>query len=71
MVYIKAGKVFDGNDFIGSKVIVIQDGVIQDIRDAGVSIPEGAEVIDARGITILPGLIDSHIHFMAPPMPYV
>jgi len=29
-----------------------------------VSIPEGAEVIDARGKTVMPGLIDSHVHIM-------
>ncbi|HEY6216988.1 MAG TPA: hypothetical protein VIW74_09990, partial [Pyrinomonadaceae bacterium] len=27
-----------------------------------VSIPAGAEVVDAKGLTLLPGLIDSHFH---------
>lgn len=30
----------------------------------GVEIPEGAHVIDVRGKWVVPGLIDSHIHFM-------
>jgi imidazolonepropionase-like amidohydrolase len=28
----------------------------------GVTIPTGAEIIDAKGLTLLPGLIDSHFH---------
>ena len=30
-------------------------------RDA-LTVPAGAEVVDARGMTILPGLIDAHVH---------
>ena len=26
------------------------------------TVPDGAEVVDARGMTILPGLIDAHVH---------
>ena len=29
---------------------------------ASISIPSGAEVFDAKGLTLLPGLIDSHFH---------
>ena len=43
--------------------VVMQDGRFITIGKRGeVSIPQGAEVIDAKGKTILPGLIDGHCH---------
>jgi imidazolonepropionase-like amidohydrolase len=44
-------------------VIVIENGRFKAVGRAGqVKEPEGAEVIDARGLTILPGFIDGHAH---------
>ncbi|NGO81087.1 amidohydrolase family protein [Streptomyces sp. YC504] len=44
-------------------VVVIENGVV---RAAGarrdVAVPQGAEVVDAHGKWILPGLVDAHIH---------
>src|SRR3989442_3201468 len=34
------------------------------------SLPEGKEVIDAKGKHILPGLIDAHVHFREPGLTY-
>src|ERR1700757_3366247 len=34
------------------------------------SLPDGKEVIDARGKHILPGLIDAHVHFREPGLTY-
>jgi len=68
--YIRAGQVFDGHALLGSRVIVVRDSLIEAVEESGFAIPVGASVIDATGATVLPGFIDGHIHFMAPPMPY-
>jgi len=48
---------------IASGVLVIEDGVISAVGPAGgVEIPRGAEVVDATGKVIMPGLVDTHSH---------
>jgi imidazolonepropionase-like amidohydrolase len=71
MVYIRAGKVFDGNQILNDLVIAISNGLIEGIFESTKAIPDSYRIIDASDCTILPGLIDSHIHFMGAPMPYV
>lgn len=54
-------RLFDGESFTGVTNVVIAAGRIQAVgRDA--TIPDGAEVIDGNGKTLIPGLIDSHVH---------
>ncbi|MFF1692546.1 amidohydrolase family protein [Streptomyces sp. NPDC058257] len=44
-------------------VVVIVDGVVRSAGRRGrADVPEGAEVLDARGHWILPGLVEAHIH---------
>ncbi len=53
-----------GRAALADSVIVIRDGKFQAVGKRGeVSIPQGAEVIDAKGKTVLPGLIDGHCHY--------
>ena len=61
MLLIKNGKIltmadkdFDTGD------ILIDDGKIVDIDDS--IIADGAEVFDAKGCTIIPGIVDPHCH---------
>jgi imidazolonepropionase-like amidohydrolase len=56
---------YDGtkNEPIKDSLLVIEDGLILDVGSHDKKEAyRGGEVIDVRGKTILPGLIDSHIH---------
>ena len=52
-----------GNSPIDNATVLINDGKIEAVGAASsVQIPSDAEVIDASGMTLLPGLIDCHDH---------
>lgn len=70
-IFIRTAKVFDGNQFLDGRVIIISNGLIKGIFGNSYPVPDGAEIIDASDCTVLPGLIDSHLHFMGASMPYV
>jgi len=62
---VQGGRLIDGTGRppIENSVIVIQGGRFQAVGKSGeVSIPAGAEVIDVKGKTVLPGFIDGHGH---------
>jgi imidazolonepropionase-like amidohydrolase len=64
-VVIRAGQLFDGksDQLLSNQVIVIQGDRIAEVGPAGsVKIPAGAEEIDLRSGTVLPGLIEGHNH---------
>lgn len=53
---VKAGR------YVDKPVIVITDGRIASVGKAGDAVPAGAERVDLPGVTLLPGLIDMHVH---------
>src|SRR5882762_1896085 len=71
-VAIRAGRLFDpktGTN-LANQIIVIQGDRITDVGPADrVKIPAGARVIDLSAATVLPGLIDRHVHLMQDPEP--
>lgn len=58
---IKNVRVFDGEKIIPQATVLIESNRIKAVGKE-IVIPEGAEVIDGQGKTLLPGLIDSHVH---------
>ena len=65
-IVIQGGTLIDGTGraAIVDSVVVIRDGKFAAVGKRGeVTIPQDAEVIDAKGKTLLPGLIDGHCHY--------
>ncbi len=62
---VRAGRLFDprtGANLV-NQLIVIKGGMIIDVGPADkIQVPSGAKVIDLSQDTVLPGLIDRHVH---------
>ena len=54
-------RVFDGEQVLEDRRVEIEGETIRAIGDVG-EVPAGAEVVDGAGKTLLPGLIDAHVH---------
>ena len=53
----------DGDEVIASADIVVRNNRIVGVGPRGsVTVPEGAEIIDVTGKTVIPGLVDAHAH---------
>jgi len=64
---IKGGRVVDPANGIDEVLdILVQDGIIVELK-RGIDVEEGgARAIDARGKTVVPGLVDMHVHLREP-----
>jgi imidazolonepropionase-like amidohydrolase len=60
---IRCGTLLDGTgrDPVRAATLVVDDGAITAVRADG-DVPAGAELIDASHLTVMPGLIDCHVH---------
>jgi imidazolonepropionase-like amidohydrolase len=56
---ITNARIFDGERVIDERTVLIDGAYIQTISGG---VPEEADVIDGEGATLMPGLIDSHVH---------
>jgi imidazolonepropionase-like amidohydrolase len=60
---VRAAWLFDGTSAaLVRDPLVLLDGPTIVAVDSGVLPPEGADVVDLPGATLLPGLIDTHVH---------
>ncbi len=64
VIAIKAGHVITDASLPprGPSTILVANGRITAINDASVAIPAGATIVDQSTKTVLPGLIDAHVH---------
>lgn len=58
---IRDARVFDGEQMHARRSVLIKDDKIVDADFRG-GVPAGAHVVEGAGRTLLPGLIDAHVH---------
>ena len=63
MKAIIADRLIDANGVIENPVVIINEDKIIEVGSKGqVKVPSEAEVVEAGGLTLIPGMIDCHIH---------
>jgi imidazolonepropionase-like amidohydrolase len=70
-ILLRADWLFDGTGLpaVADAAVLVQHGRIQEIYKKPPSrseLPEGCETIELQGCTLLPGLIDCHVHLCLP-----
>ncbi|HEX9800031.1 MAG TPA: dihydroorotase [Thermoanaerobaculia bacterium] len=63
---VRGGRVVDPAQGIDARLdVLLADGVVARVAES-VDAPGGAEVLDASGLVVTPGLIDIHVHLREP-----
>ena len=64
MLAVKAGKLIDGTGELLEDMVVLVEGerIAKVGKLAEVAIPERAEVLDATDRTVMPGMVEAHLH---------
>ncbi|NJB86360.1 imidazolonepropionase-like amidohydrolase [Lewinella marina] len=64
VTYLHCGRLIDGeNESVqNQKTVIITDGTITAVQDGYARPPAGANVVDLKDRTVMPGLIDLHVH---------
>src|SRR5436190_22398595 len=68
-VAVTAGRLLDvrTGHYVEHPVIVVHDGKIASVTANG-AVPAGARRVDLVGLTLVPGLIDMHVHLDSDPL---
>ncbi len=63
LIAIRAGRLFDAasGTILTNQVVIVRSDRIAEVG-AGLAIPSGANVIDLSNATVMPGMIDAHVH---------
>jgi imidazolonepropionase-like amidohydrolase len=70
-LHLTSARLIDGTGAAPTEraTVIVEDGRIDAIDTAGGAIPAGATEIDLAGRTLMPGLVDAHVHVTAFDMP--
>ncbi len=65
-ILFKNARIFDGRTphLLEGREVLVEGGLIKEVREGASAVPAD-EVIDAGGRTLMPGLIDLHVHIWA------
>jgi len=63
VIAVRAGRLFDARagKMVDNQIVLIRGDRITDVGGS-VSIPSGARVLDLSSATVMPGMIDAHVH---------
>lgn len=63
---VRGGRLLDPSQGIdGPGDVLVVDGLVAAVG-SGLAAPDGAEILDAGGLLVTPGLVDIHVHFREP-----
>ncbi|HWD78304.1 MAG TPA: amidohydrolase family protein [Kribbella sp.] len=62
MIALRADRIFDGERIVDENLVLVENGRVVALAD---DVPAGIEIRESPGCTILPGLIDAHVHLTA------
>jgi imidazolonepropionase-like amidohydrolase len=66
-ILLKPDRVFDGEQMQTGWVVLIKNDSIMQAANMKFKLPDGTQVIELRGMTLLPGLIEGHAHLFLHP----
>jgi len=62
MFVVRDVRLFDGERVAERRSVLVRDDLISQVGGSELAVPPGTHVVDGRGRTLLPGLIDAHVH---------
>lgn len=66
-ILLKPDRVFDGENMQTDWVVLVKNNMIEQAGPMRFKLPAGSQVIELKGMTLLPGLIEGHSHLFLHP----